>query len=513
MHWVRASGILLHPTSLPGRYGIGDLGNAAYDWIDFLATSHQALWQVLPLGPTGYADSPYACLSAFAGNPLLISLDKLSEQGYLAATDLDDLPAFPPHRVDYGRVIACKVPLLERAARQFLACASPQQQDAYRQFARRNRHWLDDYALFAAAKEHHNQSIWYDWDREIALREPAAVENWRAPGKASDRLALHKVLQFFFFQQWHALKQYANDRGVRIIGDMPIFVATDSADVWAHRDLFFLDQLGRPTRVSGVPPDYFSETGQRWGNPLYRWDVMAQRGFQWWISRTQAALQQFDMIRIDHFRGFAAYWEIPATEPTAVRGRWVPGPGADFFQAIRDRLGDLAIIAEDLGVITPEVTDLLQRFGFPGMKILQFAFDQDALRASFDVTSAGWRNPFLPHNYIPNCVAYTGTHDNETTLGWLRNATPAQRQAALDYLGCTEPDFVQAMIRSVLASVANTAILPLQDILELGNEARMNHPGTIGSNWTWRVLPNALTPQLANRLAKLTDLYERQVHQ
>jgi 4-alpha-glucanotransferase len=507
MHWVRASGILLHPTSLPGRYGIGDLGNAAYDWIDFLASSHQTLWQVLPLGPTGYADSPYACLSAFAGNPLLISLDKLHLEGYLAATDLADVPAFPPHRVDYGRVIARKLPLLERAATKFLSCASPQQQDAYQQFARQNQHWLDDYALFAAAKERHNQSIWYDWDRDIALRAPAAVENWRA--QAADRISVHKVLQFFFFQQWRALKQYANDRGVRIIGDMPIFVATDSADVWANRDLFFLDERGRPTRVSGVPPDYFSETGQRWGNPIYRWAVMAERGFQWWVSRTQAALQQFDMIRIDHFRGFAAYWEIPATEPTAVNGRWVPGPGADFFQAIRDRLGDLPIIAEDLGVITPEVTDLLQQFGFPGMKILQFAFDQDALRASFDVSSPGWRNPFLPHNYVPHCVAYTGTHDNETTLGWLRNATPAQKKAALDYLGCTESDFVQAMIRGVLASVANTAILPLQDILELGNKARMNHPGTVGANWTWRVLPDVLTSQLANRLAELTVLYER----
>jgi 4-alpha-glucanotransferase len=510
MHWARASGILLHPTSLPGRYGIGDLGNAAHNWIDFLASSQQTLWQVLPLGPTGYADSPYACLSAFAGNPQLISLDKLSAEGFLVAADLEDVPAFPPHRVDYGRVIAFKTPLLERAATQFLSRASRQQKRLYKQFAIRNRNWLDDYALFAAAKERHNQSIWYDWDPGIALRKPAAVANWQA--KAADRIAVHKVLQFFFFQQWRALKQYANDRGVRIIGDMPIFVATDSADVWAHRDLFFLDELGRPTRVSGVPPDYFSETGQRWGNPLYRWDVMAEQGYQWWISRTLAALQQFDMIRIDHFRGFAAYWEIPATEPTAVNGRWVPGPGADFFRTIRRRLGDLAIIAEDLGVITPEVTDLLQQFGFPGMKILQFAFDQDALRASFDVTSPGWRNPFLPHNYVPNCIAYTGTHDNETTLGWLHSATPAQKKAALEYLGCTEPDFVQTMIRTVLASVANTAILPLQDILELGNEARMNHPGTVGSNWTWRFGQGALTPQLANRLAELTVLYERKEH-
>jgi 4-alpha-glucanotransferase len=333
------------------------------------------------------------------------------------------------------------------------------------------------------------------------------VAEWQR--RLEDRLSVHKVLQFFFFEQWRALKAYANARGIQIIGDMPIFVATDSADVWAHRDLFHLDAQGRPTLVSGVPPDYFSETGQRWGNPIYRWDVMAKRGFQWWIARTQAALAQFDMIRIDHFRGFVGYWEIPATEPTAVHGHWVPGPGADFFEAIRDSLGELPIMAEDLGVITPKVIELLQHFDFPGMKILQFAFDQDALRASFDVESANWRNPFLPHNYTPNCVAYTGTHDNETALGWFGNATPTQRQMALDYLGCTEPGFAQAMIRSVLASVANTTILPLQDILELGNEARMNHPGTVGSNWKWRCLPDVLTDQLANRLATLVALYER----
>jgi 4-alpha-glucanotransferase len=290
---------------------------------------------------------------------------------------------------------------------------------------------------------------------------------------------------------------------------MPIFVAADSADVWAHRDLFELDACGRPTVVSGVPPDYFSETGQRWGNPIYRWDLMAERGFRWWIARIKAALRQFDRIRIDHFRGFAGYWEIPATEPTAIHGRWQPGPGAALFDAIRESLGEIAILAEDLGVITPEVIALLQRFSFPGMKILQFAFDQDALRASFDVEAAGWRNPFLPHNYIPNCVAYTGTHDNETALGWLTNASPPQKAMALEYLGCTEPEFVQAMIRSVLSSVANTAIVPLQDLLELGNEARMNHPGTVGSNWKWRYRQSAVTDQLANRLARLVDLYER----
>jgi 4-alpha-glucanotransferase len=358
-----------------------------------------------------------------------------------------------------------------------------------------------------AAKEQHNLAIWYDWEPELALHQPHAIANWQE--QAADRIEVSKVLQFFFFHQWHALKRYANARGIQIIGDMPIFVATDSADVWAYRELFCLDEQGRPTLVSGVPPDYFSETGQRWGNPIYRWDVMAGRGFQWWIARTRAALEQFDILRIDHFRGFVGYWEIPASEPTAVRGRWVPGPGAPFFEALSDSLGDLPIMAEDLGVITPEVVNLLQQFGFPGMKILQFAFDEDALRASFDVDVTDWHNPFLPHNYTSNCVAYTGTHDNETAVGWLQNATPAQKRMALDYLGCTEAEFAQAMIRSVLASVADTAIVPLQDVLDLGNEARMNHPGTVGSNWTWRFQPGALTDQLAGWLAELVALYER----
>lgn len=508
MHRARASGILLHPTSLPGRYGMGDLGGAAYRWIDFLVASHQRLWQVLPLGPTGYADSPYACLSAFAGNPLLISLDKLREAGDLSSDDLgSDVPAFPRDEIDYGCVIAFKMPLLERAATRFLAHASTQRKQAYEQFVRQNKDWLDDFAFFMAVKEQHNLCIWSDWETGIALRKPQAIAEWRK--RLADRVSIHKVLQFYFAQQWSALKEYANAHNIQIIGDMPIFVAADSADVWAHRELFELDAQGRPTSVSGVPPDYFSETGQRWGNPIYRWDTMAERGFLWWTARIKAALQQFDMIRIDHFRGFVGYWEIPATEPTAIHGRWQPGPGAALFDAIRENLGDIAILAEDLGVITPAVIALLQQFDFPGMKILQFAFDQDALRASFDVEAAGWRNPFLPHNYVPNCVAYTGTHDNETALGWLNNASPPQRRMALDYLGCAESQFVQAMIRSVLSSVANTAIIPLQDVLELGNEARMNHPGTVGSNWKWRYLQSALTDQLAHRLARLVQLYER----
>jgi 4-alpha-glucanotransferase len=427
------------------------------------------------------------------------------------------------------------MPLLERAAEQFIAHASSGRRAAYEAFAAQHAHWLDDYALFRAVKERFNgtspsRAIWYDWDADVALRRPEALARWQE--EAAGRIAVHKVLQFWFYEQWQAVKAYANAHGIRVIGDVPIFVAGDSADVWANRDLFHLDARGRPTLVSGVPPDYFSETGQRWGNPLYRWDVMAERQYGWWIERVRAVFQTVDIVRIDHFRGFVAYWEIPASEPTAVRGRWVPGPGAALFEAIQGALGDLPIIAEDLGVITPEVIELRERFGFPGMKILQFAFDEDALRASFgERTSSGahgssgargssegaslqeagetWRNPFLPHNYARNFVVYTGTHDNDTALGWLQNATPAQRQRALAYLGGQGVEFNWALIRAALASIADMAIVPLQDVLGLGSEARMNLPSTVGTNWKWRYAPGVLTDQIANRLATLVELYER----
>jgi 4-alpha-glucanotransferase len=522
MQWTRKSGILLHPTSLPGRYGIGDLGNAAYRWIDFLAASRQTLWQVLPLGPTGFADSPYACFSAFAGNPLLIDLEELVQEGDLEPTDLADVPAFPEQQVDYGAVIDFKMALLDKAARHFLNQALADQAladqaladqgAAFEAFSVANASWLDDYALFMAVKEQFEGMIWYDWEADIALRQPEAIARWKE--RAAERIAVHKVFQFWFHEQWQALKAYANERDIQIIGDVPIFVAGDSADVWANRDLFHLDAQGRPTVVAGVPPDYFSETGQRWGNPLYRWDVMAERGYQWWIARIRATLELVDIVRIDHFRGFVAFWEIPASEPTAVHGRWVSGPGADLFEAIQGTLGELPIMAEDLGVITPEVIELRERFGFPGMKILQFAFDEDALRASFgeQASSEGakdWRNPFLPHNYTPDFVAYTGSHDNDTALGWYEKATPSQRQMALGYLDCEPDDFNWAMIRQVIASVADTAIVPLQDILGLGSKARMNLPGTVGTNWKWRYTSGALEDQIADRLSALVQLYER----
>ena len=503
MNWSRSSGILLHPTSLPGRFGIGDLGNTAYRWIDFLAQSDQKLWQVLPLGPTGYADSPYACLSAFAGNPLLISPEKLVEQGDLDPADLDDVPDFPLQRVDYGAVIDYKMPLLVKAASNF-GGASPERQAAFDRFCSENQEWLDDLTLFMATKKHHDDVIWYEWDADIALRRPGAVARWR--DWLADDIAIQRVLQFMFFEQWLALKAYANERGIQIIGDVPIFVAHDSADVWANPELFTLDEDGHAQHISGVPPDYFSETGQRWGNPLYRWDVMAKRGYAWWVARMRAVLHTVDIVRIDHFRGFAAYWEIPASEPTAVRGRWVPGPRAAVFEAIEQSLGKLPILAEDLGVITPEVIELRERFGFPGMKILQFAFDEEALRASFGDYE---RNPFLPHNYTRNFVVYTGTHDNDTALGWFFGCSAEERQKAKAYLGCGEQEFNWTLVRTAMASVADIVIVPLQDILGLGSESRMNLPGTVGTNWTWRYKADALSAKLGARLADMVKLYER----
>jgi 4-alpha-glucanotransferase len=504
MDQPRSSGILLHPTSLPGRFGIGDLGDAAYRWIDFLVASEQTLWQVLPLGPTGYADSPYACLSAFAGNPLLINLDRLTKNGDLTADDLSNPPRFPEHKVDYGAVINYKLPLLWRAAHQFLSHASPDRRAEYETFCSKNASWLDDFALFMALKEYHKQAIWYEWGPTIALRRPDALARWQA--KLDGQVAIQKVLQFFFFDQWQAIKAYANARGIRIVGDVPVFVAADSADVWANRGLFYLDENGRPTLISGVPPDYFSETGQRWGNPLYRWDVIAEQGYRWWIARMETILEMVDIVRIDHFRGFVAYWEIPASEPTAIQGRWVEGPQAELFQALKKALGNLPIWAEDLGVITPQVIGLREQFGFPGMKILQFAFDQEALYASFGDYD---RNPFLPHNYTPNFVVYTGTHDNDTTLGWFNTCAEQERQRAMAYLGCDESEFNWSLIRAAMASVAQTAMVPLQDILGLGTKARMNLPGTSSNNWIWRYSSSMLTTNVSERLKRMTTIYER----
>jgi len=504
MDWTRSSGILLHPTSLPGPYGIGDFGPAAYAWVDWLAQAQQKLWQVLPLGPTGYADSPYASLSSFALNPLLISPQRLIEQGDLDASDLAGTPAFSPGRVDYGAVIAWKRPLLARAARRFLAYVDGDRRAAYDRFCAEHAGWLDEYVSFISLKRHHADVAWTEWPRDVALRRPGALARWRA--RLTESIAVHRALQYLAHEQWSALKAYANARGIQVVGDVPIFCAHDSADVWVDRELFTLDEDGQPLYISGVPPDYFSETGQRWGNPLYRWDLVAERGYAWWIARLRAALATVDMVRIDHFRGFIAYWEIPADEPTAVRGRWVPGPKAAVFEALQRALGELPIIAEDLGVITPEVIGLRERFDLPGMKILQFAFDEAALRASFGDYE---RNPFLPHNYTRQFVVYTGTHDNDTALGWIEHCDPQERARALAYLGCDGRDFHWTLIRAAMASVADLAIVPLQDVLGLGSEARMNLPGTVGDNWTWRYTEGALTDPLAARLSDMVALYER----
>jgi 4-alpha-glucanotransferase len=524
---VRKSGILLHPTSLPGRSGIGDLGSAAYTFVDFLASAGQQLWQVMPLGPTGYGDSPYQSFSAFAGNPLLISFDLLIEQGLLAPEDLASAPTFGNGSVDYGAVIPFKFGVLRRSFERFKAAATPEQRQAFADFRTKQRGWLADYTLFAAIKEAHGGANWNTWEHAIARREPPVLGQWAS--RLSYRTELQAYMQFMFFEQWRRLKAYANERGIQIIGDIPIFVAYDSADVWANRNLFKLDDDGNPTVVAGVPPDYFSATGQLWGNPLYRWDVIARQGYRWWIERFRTTLTLVDIARIDHFRGFAAYWEVPASEETAINGRWVRGPGEALFAAVRKALGGtsteftlspsaeftlsaaeglmvnsaegfstgLPIIAEDLGLITPDVEALRDNLGFPGMKVLQFAFVGDP------------DHPYLPHNYTPHCIVYTGTHDNDTTLGWWRTRTPSDRHNVQLYLGRDGSDIGWDFIRLALASVAEMAIVPMQDVLNLGSAGRMNTPGSAGGNWSWRYTEDLLTIDLAERLRSLTEIYGR----
>ena len=512
MEFYRASGILLHPTSFPGPHGIGDLGENAYKFIDYLVEAKQTLWQVLPLGPTGYGDSPYASFSSFAGNPLLINLDKLVEQGDLSPEDLAEIPDFPTDFIDYGWVIYWKTPLLEKAADNFLAHAGTERQAQFEIFCAAQAHWLDDFALFMAVKEEFDQkakeedvfgAMWSNfWDKDIALRTPKAVAHWHK--KKADRIAVRKVIQFYFYEQWAALKKYANDNGIKIIGDIPIFVAPDSVDVWANSDLFFLDDNGQPTVVAGVPPDYFSETGQLWGNPLYRWEKMQANGFKWWIRRIKATLQLVDIIRIDHFRGFAAYWEVPADEESAINGRWVKVPGRELFETVDKELGHLPILAEDLGVITPDVEELRDMFNFPGMKILQFAFDAKE-RGSLDTT-----NVYLPHNYIYNCVVYPGTHDNDTTLGWYNERTDDERDLIRRYLARDEQDIVWEFIRLAMASAARYALFQMQDVLNLDSDTRMNTPSVLGGNWAWRYRPEALNKWSSARLSDLVQLYARE---
>ena len=490
----RAAGLLLHPTSLPGSHGVGDLGAGVYRWIEFLQAGRQTLWQVMPLGPVGMGNSPYAARSAFAGNPLLVALDQLVGRGWLDPSDLDG-PDFPSHQARYEEAEPLKLAALGRAFARFAASPSDDQ-DQFDRFCQRHRAWLDDYALFMAIKEAEHGRAWFDWHPGLALREPATLADARRD--LAERVRFHQFGQWVFFGQWDAARRYAHDRGVRIVGDIPIFVAEDSADVWVHRDLFYLDERGRPTVVAGVPPDAFSATGQRWGNPLYNWERLAADGYRWWVERFRATLELVDVIRLDHFRGFQAYWEVPAEHETAQYGRWVSGPRAALFEAVEAQLGRLPLIVEDLGEITPDVIELRERLGFPGMKVLQFAFGEDARGVPTG------RNPYLPHNYEPDFVAYTGTHDNDTTLGWFASLSDAERASVLRYIGGDGREISWDLIRLALQSVAAWAIVPLQDVLGLGTEARMNVPGRPNDNWTWRYATGALNPVHAERLGELT---------
>jgi len=495
MEYHRAAGILLHPTSLPGLYGIGDIGPEAYKWIDFLAETGCRLWQILPLGPTGYGDSPYQCFSAFAGNPYLISPELMLSDDLLHSDDLIEIPTFSRDEVDYGAVIPWKLGVLDRGYIRFKHSASRSIKQLFDEFVQQNKEWLDDFAIFMAIKEAFGGGSWVDWPKDLRDRSPNVLES--AIQTYSDAINRQKFRQFIFFKQWSALRGYAASKGIIIIGDIPIFVAHDSAEVWANPDLFYLDENGEPTVVAGVPPDYFTETGQLWGNPLYRWEVHTAQGYRWWLARILAVLQLVDIVRLDHFRGFAGYWEVPASEKTAEHGSWKSAPGMDFFKTIQKRLGELPIIAEDLGVITPDVVLLREQFHLPGMKVIQFAFTGDP------------NEPFLPHNYNKNCVVYTGTHDNDTSLGWYLRVSEEERDFCRRYLGTDGNDIAWDIIRAAWSSVGVFALAPMQDFLSLGNEARMNYPGDPSGNWRWRFHSNELTKALRARIKEMNFLFSR----
>lgn len=493
----RLSGILLHVTSLPSYGGVGDFGPAAYAFVDFLAEAKQRLWQVLPLSPTGYGSSPYSALSAFAGNPLLISLERLVDEGWLAAERIEGL-AGHDGPADFERAAREKLPRLEEAAANFLDHAPEAAKAKFHKFLQDNSSWLADYAAFSVLRRRFGYLSWNEWPVEFARRKDEAMtEVLNTYGR---ELAIEQVIQFFFDEQWSALRSYCAERGIRILGDVAIFVNYDSADVWRNPEIFELDEDGRPLRVSGVPPDYFSETGQRWGNPLYRWQLLEQRGFDWWVARIRRTLVLYDRIRLDHFRGFEAYWSIPASEETAVNGVWVKAPGHGLFKRLQEVFGELPFVAEDLGLITPEVNELREHFKMPGMRVLQFGFSD---RGS---------HLHLPQNFVPNTVVYTGTHDNNTTLGWWREDAGEQERAHLEtYLQPirNEGEVVWAMIRAAARSVANLCIIPMQDVLHLGSEARMNTPAASEGNWTWRYSPDALHPDFATQMAALMEMTDR----
>jgi 4-alpha-glucanotransferase len=495
MEQNRASGILLHPTSLPGPDGIGDLGPEAYRWVDFLDRSGCQFWQVLPLGPTGYGDSPYQCFSAFAGNPYLISATILFDQGLLTKSDLAERPDFPLERVDYGPVIDWKMKITRKSFQNFQTSKQTKLQRAFEQFREEENKWLEPFTTFMAIKDQQGGIAWDEWPEDFRKRNRKALAAFKK--EHAQEINFQSYLQFMFYRQWRALRDYAADKGIRIIGDIPIFVAYDSADVWLHKELFFLDEEGLPEVVAGVPPDYFSETGQLWGNPLYNWEAHQSNGYQWWIERMRAVLNQVDIVRLDHFRGFEAYWEIPYGNETAVEGQWVKGPGHDFFKAVKAEMGELPIIAEDLGVITAEVIQMREAFNLPGMKILQFAFASDP------------DDDFLPHNYPVNCVAYTGTHDNNTTSGWYDHAPEREKDLCRRYLARSGQDIAWSMIRILWQSVSAWVLAPMQDFLSLGEWARMNYPGNPSGNWNWRMHPDAISEGLIQRLYETNYLYGR----
>ncbi len=495
MKFERSSGVLLHPTSLPGEYGIGDLGSAVFKWIDFLHKAKCGLWQILPLGPTGYGDSPYQCFSAFAGNPYLISIEGLIEDGLLRNEDLIDHPNFPKDYVDYGSVIPWKIKILDRSYKYFVEQNNKSLRKAFTKFLDQEAEWLDDYALFMALKDAHNGAPWFTWEELLRERQPEAIKSARQT--YCESISRHAFRQFVFFRQWQKVKTYAQYKNIKIIGDIPIFVAHDSAEVWANSDLFFLDQQGNPTVVAGVPPDYFSATGQLWGNPLYRWKIHAKTNYAWWIRRMRSVLRLVDIIRLDHFRGFYNYWEIPNTETTAINGQWVLGPGIDFFTILSNHLGDLPLIAEDLGEIHPAVFELRQKLRLPGMKVLVFAFD------------SGPENIFLPHTFTQDFVVYTGTHDNDTTRGWYNRIDEKERDFSRRYLRCDGHDIAWDLIQAAWASVAVFSIAPMQDLLSLDNRARMNYPSQPSGNWKWRMDENALSDYIFSRLSEYNWLYGR----
>jgi 4-alpha-glucanotransferase len=492
----RAAGVLLHPTSLPGSYGIGELGDEVIAFLDWAQSAGMRIWQVLPLNPPGYGASPYGCVSSFAGNPLLISPQRLLQDGLLDVEDVAEVPRFSDDHVEFERVTEYKFALLRTSWQRFHDSASDELHAAFAAFvaAPEQKEWLGDYTLYMTLKTKFGGAPWWLWEPSLAAREKQALARARRQNAAT--IQFWQYVQFLFFTQWSLIREAAHARGIRIMGDVPIYVADDSADVWGNRELFQLADDGQPSVVAGVPPDYFSATGQRWGNPLYRWDVMRDQQYRWWLARVRMNLRLADVVRLDHFRGFVAYWEVPAEEPTAMRGRWMPGPGIALFEALREGLGDLPLIAEDLGFITQDVHDLRHAIGLPGMKILQFGFgDGDA---------------HLPHRFDPNTVVYTGTHDNDTARGWFDHATDDEREAVLAYLGCAAADGVAAgLIRTAYTSVAETAVVPIQDILGLGSEARMNTPGAEKGNWTWRLPAGALTREDAARLRKLATLTGR----